>query len=373
MNVRSLLALPLTILLVGCGQKPQNIAVSPTGHMELEYAQRFSVDFCDDGCSVIHIGDEDYLLVPEGQEIPQNSGDMTVIQQPVENVYLAASSAMDIFRSMDSLSAVTMTSTKAGDWTIPEVAEALDSGKMSYIGKYSAPDYEALLTGDCSLAIESTMILHSPETREQIEKLGIPVLVEHSSYESHPLGRMEWVKLYGLILGQYDRAEQIFNDYTAEFHEISVDEIPDDKRKTAVFFYLSPNGYVNIRKPGDYVSRMIELAGGKYAFTAEMLDIDENALSTMNVQLETFYQTAKDADVLIYNTTIEGELETLDDLVAKSDIFADMKAVQEGNVWCSTQDMFQQTMGEADMIKELNLIFTGKTDGADLKFLYPLG
>ena len=232
---------------------------------------------------------------------------------------------------------------------------------------------EALLTGDCSLAIESTMILHSPETREQIEKLGIPVLVEHSSYESHPLGRMEWVKLYGLILGQYDQAEQIFNDYTAEFHEISVDEIPDDKRKTAVFFYLSPNGYVNIRKPGDYVSRMIELAGGKYAFTAEMLDIDENALSTMNVQLETFYQTAKDADVLIYNTTIEGELETLDDLVAKSDIFADMKAVQEGNVWCSTQDMFQQTMGEADMIKELNLIFTGKTDGADLKFLYPLG
>ena len=66
---------------------------------------------------------------------------------------------------------------------------------MYYAGKYNAPDYELILSKACDLAIESTMISHSPEVKEQLEQLGIPVLVERSSYESHPLGRMEWLKL----------------------------------------------------------------------------------------------------------------------------------------------------------------------------------
>lgn len=62
---------------------------------------------------------------------------------------------------------------------------------------YSAPDYELILSKNCDLAIESTMIYHKPEVKEKLEQFGIPVLVEHSSYESHPLGRTEWLKLYG--------------------------------------------------------------------------------------------------------------------------------------------------------------------------------
>lgn len=54
------------------------------------------------------------------------------------------------------------------------------------------PDYELILENDCDLAIESTMIYHSPEVKEQLESFEIPVLVERSSYEEHPLGRLEW-------------------------------------------------------------------------------------------------------------------------------------------------------------------------------------
>ena len=73
----------------------------------------------------------------------------------------------------------------------------MEDGRMLYAGKYNAPDYERILSGSCDLAVESTMIYHSPEVKEQLERLGIPVLVERSSYERHPLGRMEWLKLYG--------------------------------------------------------------------------------------------------------------------------------------------------------------------------------
>ena len=54
---------------------------------------------------------------------------------------------------------------------------------------------------NCGLAIENTMISHTPEVKEQLEKFGIHVLVDYSSYEPEPLGRTEWVKLYGLLTG----------------------------------------------------------------------------------------------------------------------------------------------------------------------------
>lgn len=62
-----------------------------------------------------------------------------------------------------------------------------------------------ILNADCGLAIENTMIYHTPEVKEQLERFGIPVLVERSSYEEDPLARMEWVKLYGLLLGKKSR------------------------------------------------------------------------------------------------------------------------------------------------------------------------
>lgn len=358
--------LALVLLLTGCTPQPeQNPAgFEISGQMKLEYATQFTVDYCADGCALIHIASDDYLFIPDGKTAPaQNT--LPVIQQPDGNIYLASSSAMDLFDAIGSLDAVTMTSTDLNGWVLPDVQDAMRRGELTYIGKYSAPDYEALTESDCTLAIENTMISHSPAVREQIEALGIPVIVERSSYEQHPLGRMEWIKLYGLILGKEADADAYFNGKTAGFHAMQIPDIPESERKTAAFFSITGNGAVNIRKPGDYISQMIGLAGGRYVFTADNLRIDENALSTMNIQMETFYSAAKDADILIYNSTIEGQLSGIAELTEKSPVFKDFRAVRNDAVWCTEQNLFQQTTGAADMISDLNLIFCGKADDTE--------
>lgn len=360
------------LFVTGCEKKKDTADISVKGSMELKYAEQFSVDYCEDGCSVVDIDGAKYLIVPEDVSVPDDTSGMTVIKQPVENIYVAATSSMDLFDSIGGLERVTMTSTNADSWSLPVIRDAVSSGDIEYIGKYSSPDYETLVAEKCGLALESTMIYHTPKVKEQIESFGIPVMVERSSYEPHPLGRMEWVKLYGLILGDYEAAEELFSEKTKAFEELSVDDIPENERKTAAFFYVTSNGYFNIRKPADYVAKMIDLAGGKYVFKAADLNVDDNALSTMNIQTETFYELAHDADILIYNSTIDGEIDSIDQLVAKSSILADFKAVREGNVWCTGQNMFQQTTGAADMICDLNSIFTDKADSAELTYLHKL-
>lgn len=366
----------LCLLLTGCGGGADTEAdwteMQPTDSMELTYADQFQVDYYEDGLAYITIGETgEYLLVPEGKTAPDGlDEDIVVLQQPIDRVYLAASSAMDLFRGLDALEAVRLTSTTQADWSIPEVQDALETGEMLYAGKYSTPDYELVLNEGCEIAIESTMITHSPETKEQLETLGIPVLVEYSSYESHPLGRLEWIKLYGLLLGRTDAAEDYFNQKVAQLDDIATG---DSTGKTVAFFSISTNGYATVHKPGDYISKMIEMAGGEYIFRAEDLNVEENALSTMNVQMEAFYATAKDADYLIYNSTIDGELETIDQLLSKSELLADFRAVKNHNVWCTGKNMFQQTTGAADMIADLHAVVTGAADGeTQLTFLHRL-
>ena len=78
--------------------------------------------------------------------------------------------------------------------------------------------------------------------------------------------------------------------------------------------------------------------------------------------METFFATAKDADYIIYNSTIGGEIDTLEDLVAKNALLAQMKAVQNGNVWCTSKNMYQETTGLGQMIQSFHQIFSGQAD-----------
>lgn len=340
-----------------------------TGEMTLQYATEFAVDDYEGGYALITVADQDrYLLVPEQAAVPDGlDTDIVVLRQPLDRIYAVSTSVMDLFRASDSLDAVRFTGLESKDWYIQAVQERMDAGDILYAGKYRAPDYELLLSENCNLAIENTMIYHEPSVKEQLEKLGIPVFVEYSSYESHPLGRMEWIRLYGLLTGNQETADAYFS---AQAEKLQGVETAQTSGKTVAFFYVTANGAVNIRKSGDYVTEMIRLAGGAYVPEQEA-EGDSN-LSTMNMQMEAFYDAAKDADYLIYNSTIDNVLTSLEDLYAKSDLFRDFKAVREGNVWCTGKNMFQESTATGDMIVELNRVISGNGDDAELVYLHRL-
>lgn len=331
----------------------------------LDYAQKFSIDRYQDDYALVTITDDSrYLVVPEGKVAPDDlDPDIVVIQQPVQNIYLAASAAMDMFVSLDALDSIRFSSLKADGWYIDEAKQAMEAGDILYAGKYSTPDYEKIVEQNCGLAIENTMILHTPEVKEQMEKFNIPVLVDHSSYETNPLGRTEWVKLYGLLTGNEDQAEQAFDAEAKAFEQVSDQNATG---KTVAFFYITTNGEANVRKSADYLPKMIELAGGSYIF--DDLGDEEEATSTVSLQMEEFYAGAKDADYIIYNSTIEGELSSMQDLLAKSPLLEKFKAVKEGHVYCTTKNLYQSTMELGTITSDIRKMLTG--DDADLTYLY---
>ena len=336
--------------------------------MELLYAEKFSVNYYTGGFALITINSsERYLVVPEGESSPEDlEKDITVLYQPLDRIYLVASAVMDMFISMDSLDVIRFTGTKAEGWYLEEARQAVESGDILYAGNYSAPDYEQILAEGCDLAIENTMIYHTPEVKELLERFGIPVMVDYSSYETEPLGRTEWVKLYGLLAGREEQAAGAFAGQQEAFASIGNAE---DTGKTVAFFYITNSGEVNVRKASDYLPKMIELAGGRYVFS-DLGAEDDTASSTVSLQMEEFYAAAREADYLIYNSTIDGELSSVEELFGKSELLENFKAVGEGNVYCTTRDLYQSSMELGTMIADIHGMLNGEEDS--LTYLYRL-
>ena len=358
------------LLLAGCAGSGSTAAPTLTveNSYPLQYAKQFTVDECTGGYELITIADSQYLVVPQGAAVPEDLPQgTTVLQQPIENIYLVSTSAMDPIISLGALDSIALSGTKADGWYLPEAKAAMQAGQIAYAGKYSAPDYETILASGCGLAIENTMIYHTPEVKEQLEKFGIPVLVERSSYESHPLGRLEWIRLYGVL---FDKEEEADSFYEAELEKLEPIMKKESCNVTVAFFSVTANGTISVRKSNDYVAQMIALSGGTYV-PEQLAGEEENALSTMNIQMEDFYADAKNADILIYNSTIEGEISTLEELKQKNALFADFQAVQDGNVYCTTNNFFQKSTAIGDFMEDLNKIIRN-TDTEEAGYLKKL-
>lgn len=335
--------------------------------LKLQYAENFSIDYYAGGYSMITTKRDGsrFLIVPEQAEIPEGlEEDIVILKQPIQDIYLVASAVMDMFCQLDGLDAISFSGQKQENWYIEDAKNAMAEGRLFYAGKYNRPDYEQLVSRGCRLAIENGMIAHAPEVVEKLEDFGIPVLMEASSYEAHPLGRVEWIKLFGALLGKEEAAERIFQEQADILNRISEDQ---PSEKTVAFFFVSSNGMVQVRQSSDYIPRMIELAGGRYIF--ENLGDPESRKATMNMQAEEFYHKARNADFLIYNSSIDGGISTMKELLDKCEFLEDFQAVKEGNVWCTSNDMYQQSLSIGYLMEDMHRMLQGD-DTSPMHYLF---
>ena len=166
--------LVLCLLLSGCSTVAgkDNGAFSEmkkVGELPLQWAEEFSVDRYEGGYDVVRVSDgRTYFVIPENGSVPDSvPEDWTVLSKPLKNIDVVSSAAMDVFLKLDAMECVDFSGLPENQWHLPEVREAMAGGKIQYGGKYSAPDYEQLRSHQCGVAVENTMIYHTPEVVEQ--------------------------------------------------------------------------------------------------------------------------------------------------------------------------------------------------------------
>ena len=301
------------------------------------------------------------LIVPEGMSVPADAPkDAIILKQPVSNLLVSSTPVTSLINAVGALDAISLTTYDVGSWYIDEVIDAMNAGKLTYIGEHKEPDYELITASGATVAFWSTML--TDEVKAQVEQLGLRIVLDQSAEEDHPLARVEWAKLYGAIFNLEEKAEEVFNTQAGYVNEIAKLE---DSGKTVAIFYITSKGKLYARNADDYMAKMVDLAGGAYALP----DVGVGEVGTVNMEMEAFYDKAKDADYIIYVWNLGGKPETLADLLARSEVIAEMKAVKEGNVWCTTPDFFQIQDTIGSMINDIHLILEADASADALTYL----
>ncbi|MGX8795061.1 ABC transporter substrate-binding protein [Fusibacter sp. JL298sf-3] len=337
--------------------------------LDLEYAQSFTLDYFKGGYGLATIGGRDrYLLVPEGQTAPAGlDADIAVIQKPLKGFYIATTPAMSLVNALGRLDAVSFCGTEADKWSIKAIREAVAAGSIQYAGKYKEPDYEMLVAAGTNLAIQSAMIESVPEVVNKFDELGIPVLIDRGSEESHPLGKVEWVKFYAALTDtDMSVANALFDAQKEVVETLSAGEKID---KSVAIFFITSKGKLYVRNDDDYVTKMVELAGGTYIFDA----LENSGTNSTTMEMEAFYAAAKDADYILYMYSTGGKPEMLADLVEKNALIEDFAAVKSGNVWATCPEFFQINDRLGNMIGDLHTMLTSDESTPDrLDYVFKL-
>ena len=205
-----------------------------------------------------------YLIVPKDVEIPAGlDKDMIVIQLPVEKTYVASEDALKLLdEQLDAAESIKAVGMEQKDCQIENIAKAMEDKKISFDGAFDDLDYKALVKDEIDFAILPSEFLpgnakdeedadavdetadtkaedqkddkddkttdekadedKTPEellkeenerlsdTAERLATLTIPMLVDRSADEKIDLAKAEWLKVYGVIFGCEDQANELF-------------------------------------------------------------------------------------------------------------------------------------------------------------------
>ena len=338
-------------------QPPENETPQPAlvsqGFMPLDYAENFSIELYENGCRMIRGGANDVqlLVVPEGVEVPEEEigDDVSVLQQPIDRVYLASTGMVSVIDAIGGLDHVKLVATDVDGWYVDGVVEKMNAGEIAFSGNYKEPDYEQMTANDIQLHVDTTMLDGYPEVVEKFEELGIPTFIEDSSQESHPLARVEWVKVFGVLFGLEDEAQKYFDGQKALLENAG----GTDTGKTVAMGYIASSGSCYARNGGDYMAQMIGMAGGDYVRANENADESGNQKMTF----EEWYADFKDAEYLFYVNFALG-FHSVQEMIDYNPLFADFRAVQDGHVYITSPDFTQSTAAIAAIVADMNTILT---------------
>lgn len=310
----------------------------------VKYATKFKVDNLDNNVKLVTDGsNRKLLLVPKGQDKPKGYDDAQVIKTPINNVLLCSTMQTSLIRPLDVFDTVgCVTKYDVNKGHIKEINDRMKKGKIAYVGKLSALDYELIRSKKPEVAF--IIAVDEPKIGPKLKELGIPYVVEASSLEKHPLARMEWIKFMSLFYNKEDVANQYLQN--AEEHVKKVEEKVKGKEKPLLTAGVSYKGKFSVRRGGSYQAKMYDIVGADYVFK----DVGANKSGAASLTFEDFYAKSAKANIYIYDPSSTTP-KNITDFVKKVPILENMKCIKDGQLWAA-QPWWSQSIDKLDEIIE---------------------
>ncbi len=307
MQIKYTLFTIITILLVSCNRDHSENEQSSNVQLQssdLEYAGGFEIIKESDYKKVIihnpWQGAKDvnyeYLLVNKDQKLNENIEDFNVIRTPVERVICLSTTHIafiDVLNETQSIVSVSGTDYVNN----PKMRERIDNDEIQDVGYDNSLNYELIASLNPDLVLTFGVSGQIAGYTQKLNDLGIQTMIIAEYLETHPLGKLEWIKLISALYEKDGIAKGYFDRIVNEYNELSkVTRNVNDKPR--VLLGLPWKGSWFVPGGNSFLAKMIQDAGGDYIWT------ENESRESLPFDIESIFVKASDADIWINTGTV---------------------------------------------------------------------
>ncbi len=268
-----------------------------------------------------------YLLADREKPLPEHLPEGTVVRTPLQKSVIYSSVHCSLWSELDELKGI------GGVCgleyiKLPQIQEGCRNGSIVNVGNSMNPDIERIID------LRPDAILLSPFENSggygRVGKLNIPIIECADYMETSALGRAEWMRLYGLLLGKEAQADSLFAGIEKEYLTLTQQVKSQNLKRPTVISEMKNSSAWYIPGGNSTMGRLYQDAGADYVFASL------SNSGSVPLAFETVFDRGGNADIWLikYN---QPQNKTYSELERDYAPYARFKAFQDRKVYgCNT-------------------------------------
>ncbi|WP_406844370.1 ABC transporter substrate-binding protein [Flavobacterium soyae] len=315
-------------ILFGCKKnETSEVAKSETAKNSIEYASGLSIVKYD-GYSVVTVSnpwpnsnkDLKYILKEKEAKVPDSLQTYTTVQVPLESVVVTSTTNIPFLEMLGVENK--LVGFPHTDYISSEKTRVLiDKGFVKNVGQNEKLNIEQLIELSPDLIVTFGVDNNNPML-DNLKKSGLNVLIQGDWMEQSPLGKAEWIKLYGALFGKEEKAKELFDKIVQSYDQTR--KLAAEKTAGSTVLYGSMYEDVwYVAKGNSWVAEFMKDAHANYLWA------DLKGTGSEGLSFEKVLDKAKTANVWIAS----GSFKNLDELQKANPHYGEFDAFTNKKVY----------------------------------------
>lgn len=350
----------IVFILFSCNEKEHKETTYKVEN-QIRYAQNLEILNKEDGSYI-------QITQPETKKtiqyfIPAKNGnqkktDYVTLPVKTEKIIVLSSTHIGMLSKVSGLDKIVGVSNEKYIYN-PEIKKGLASGKIHDFGGEELISFEAIVQSGAQVIIYSGFGKDFPH-QQKLQKLGIICIPNYDWKEEHPLGKAEWIKFFGLLIGNSNEANKYFDELESNFNELKAEHISAANKPTLLSGNLT--GGIWYAPSGDsYMAQLFSNAGANYMYQ------NTKGIGSVELSLEEVISKNRHTDFWL-NPGLSSKAEILEsNPKAKY-----LDAFKNDRIYCYSPKMnffWEKSAIEPDkVLSDLIKIFHSESEPTDLYF-----
>ena len=316
------------VLLIGCKKTDNGVGETvPNAINKIEYATSLAI-YQNEGYSIVKIINPwpnatenlTYILKEKQTTLPDSLKKYSAITVPLQSIVVTSTTIIPYLEMLgveDKLVGFPHT-----DYISSEKTRALiDLGKVKNLGQNEKLNIEQLIDLSPDLIVTFSMDNHNPMIKN-LEKSGLKTFIQADWMEQTPLGKAEWIKLYGALLGKEKEAKKHFDQIVKNYKDAMALATTNKGKKNVLYGSMYQDQWY-IARGNSWVAQFIKDAKADYLWA------NTEGSGSMSLSFETVLEKAKNAPYWIATSSFK----SLNEMTNANSHYSQFEAFKQKQVY----------------------------------------